>query len=164
MRFPARFTDALYRHLMRRVAQTRGPDFVIGGHERPYLLRWYVIPRNRWFNIYLHNIRRSDDDRAEHSHPWLFNCSVLLDGCYVEHSAAGPKYAEDGAVKARWGASFHRLQLIPSLATLEERPVWTLFITGPKVREWGFACPQGWRHWREFTSPRDGGSVGRGCE
>ncbi len=165
MRLPARFTDALYRHLMRRVAQTRGPDFVIGGHERPYLLRWYVIPRNRWFNVYLHRFLRSDDDRALHDHPWLFNISVLLDGCYVEHTAAGAAFVEEGAAKGRWGGSPHRVQLLPLLrAGGAEIPVWTLFVTGPKVREWGFLCPQGWRHWREFTSPRDGGSVGRGCE
>ncbi len=164
MRLPAKITDALHGALMRRVAMRRPPDFVIGGHERPYLLRWWVIPRNRWFNVYLHNIRRSDDDRALHSHPWLANASVLLSGCYVEHTEAGPVFVERGAFKFRWGASFHRLQLIRSPATREEWPVWTLFITGPKVREWFFACPQGWRHWREFTSPRDGGSVGRGCE
>lgn len=39
-------------------------DFTIGGHERPYLLRWFIIPRNRFFNIYLHKFLRSDDDRA----------------------------------------------------------------------------------------------------
>lgn len=34
----------------------------------------------------------------------------------------------------------------------ERRPIpaWTLFITGPKVREWGLHCPQDWRHWRGF--------------
>ena len=32
----------------------RKPDFVIGGHDDPYMLRWWIIPRNRFFNIYLH--------------------------------------------------------------------------------------------------------------
>lgn len=32
----------------------RKPDFVIGDPANPYLLRWYVIPRNKVFNIYLH--------------------------------------------------------------------------------------------------------------
>ena len=51
---------------------TRRPaDFVIGGAERPYLRRWWVIPRNRLFNVYLHQFLRSDDDRALHDHPWL---------------------------------------------------------------------------------------------
>jgi hypothetical protein len=37
-------------------------------------------------------------------------------------------------------------------------------LTGPRIREWGFWCPQGWRHWRAFTSGRNGETIGRGCE
>jgi len=33
----------------------RSPDFVIGPFESPYMLRWYMIPRNRWFGIYWHS-------------------------------------------------------------------------------------------------------------
>lgn len=58
----------------------RTPDFVIGSDDNPYLLRWWIIPRN-----------------------------------------------------------------------------------GPRFREWGFACPKGWVHWREFTEPGSEGRVGRGC-
>lgn len=29
----------------------RQPDFAIGPTDAPYLLRWWVIPRNRFFNI-----------------------------------------------------------------------------------------------------------------
>jgi hypothetical protein len=43
-------------------------------------------------------------------------------------------------------------------------PCWTLVITGRVVRDWGFHCPQGWRHWREFTAQDDYGQVGRGCD
>lgn len=50
---------------------------------------------------------------------------------------------------------------IESLAT----PAITLFITGPRVREWGFWCPKiGWRHWRVFTDPDNTGQIGRGCD
>ena len=52
--------------------QRRAPDFVIGGSDNPYLLRWFLIPRNPVFNVYLHKFMRSDDDRALHTHPWLF--------------------------------------------------------------------------------------------
>lgn len=46
-----------------------------------------------------------------------------------------------------------------------EAACWTLFITGLKVREWGFYCPNGWRHWKLFCSNRGNNStVGRGCE
>ena len=66
----------------------RAPDFVIGPAGDPYMRRWWVIPRNKWFNIYLHNIMRSDDDRALHDHPWT-NVSVLLRGSYLEHLPGG---------------------------------------------------------------------------
>ena len=49
--------------------------------------RWWVIPRNKWFNVYLHHFLRSDDDRALHDQPW-WNLSILLDGEYTEHTIA----------------------------------------------------------------------------
>lgn len=155
----------------------RPPDFVIGGHERPYLRRWWLLPRNRVFNIYLHQFLRDDDDRALHDHPWLFNVSVLLQGRYIEHTIAeGGVHVRTeraaGAVKLRWGPAPHRVELLKVLdfvATqpLNERPIpcWTLFITGPIVRDWGFHCPdRGWVHWKRFTAADDPGAIGKGCE
>jgi hypothetical protein len=43
-------------------------------------------------------------------------------------------------------------------------PCWTLVITGPRVREWGFWCPRGFVHWKAFTKSKNSGEVGRGCE
>lgn len=142
-------------------ADKRPPDVTIGGHDDPYLKRWWLIPRNRWFNVYLHHFLRSDDDRALHDHPW-WNLSVLLDGRYVEHTinAGGINVMSErhaGDRKFRRAGSAHRIELI-------DGPCWTLFITGPRLREWGFHCPRGWVHWRDFTNPADGGqTVGRGC-
>src|SRR5690606_35831081 len=65
----------------------RPPDFIVGGAERPYLKRWWLIPRNPIFNVYLHQFLRDDDDRALHDHPWPW-CSILLDGSYIEHTIA----------------------------------------------------------------------------
>jgi hypothetical protein len=36
-------------------------------------------------------------------------------------------------------------------------------MTGPKVREWGFLCPNGWRHWTDFLDADNPGQPGRGC-
>lgn len=135
----------------------RAPDFVIGPKDDPYLRRWWVIPRNRFFNIYLHNIRNNDDDRALHDHPW-WNLSIILRGGYVEFTPAGRKVRVKGQVAFRRAAQLHRLELIaPSIDT------WTLFITGPVIRVWGFACPQGWVPWQQFVDGRDAGMIGRGC-
>lgn len=144
-------------------ATRRPPDFVIGGAERPYLLRWWLIPRNPVFNVYLHRFLRSDDDRALHDHPWA-NCSVLLRGAYTEHTiAAGGiehrQVLQAGAVRLRPSGRFaHRIEL-------HDGPCWTLFITGPRYRQWGFHCPeQGWIHWKDFTAPSDIGAIGKGCD
>ncbi|WP_081630737.1 hypothetical protein [Thioalkalivibrio sp. ALE16] len=138
----------------RRYMNRRPPDFVIGND---YLRRWYVIPKNRLFNVYLHAVIKSDDDRALHDHPWLGNMSWVLSGCYREHMPNGSRLLEGGSRVFRGARSPHRLEVVAS-------PVLSLFITGPKVREWGFHCPNGWRHWKEFTAPDDSGKVGRGCD
>ncbi len=149
------------RNRMVRIEAGRGPDQIIGTAEDPYLLRWFIIPRNRWFNIYYHVFCRSDDDRALHDHPW-WNISLLLDGSYTEHTiAAGGvnrrTIRHQGALVLRGAKAAHRIEL-------HAGPCRTLFITGPKIRDWGFHCPQGWRHWRIFTSNSGNvSSIGRGC-
>lgn len=147
--------------LLKRIAESRPPDFIIGGTENPYLLRWWIIPRNRFFNVYLHHFLRSDDDRALHDHPW-WNVSLLLQGEYTEHTIAAGGVKEkairrEGQFKFRGARFAHCIEL-------HAGPCWTLFVTGPIIREWGFHCPQGWRHWKIFTDSRDKGQVGRGCE
>ena len=162
--------------LIARVTK-RAPDFVIGGAERPYLRRWWLIPRNPVLNVYLHEFRRSDDDRALHDHPWLFNASWLLRGAYIEHTirAGGLVIKTErraGQWKFRWGHAPHRLQLLTIADYVRTQPendqplsCWTLFITGPRVRQWGFYCMErGWVHWKRFTAPGDSGSVGPGCD
>jgi hypothetical protein len=134
----------------------RKPDFIIGAHDAPYLRRWWVIPRNRWLNIYLHQILQNDDDRALHDHPWI-NCSVILKGCYVEVTPAGRHLRQSWIPIFRRATAAHRLELVDGIC-------WSLFITGPIVRQWGFHCPKGWRLWKDFVNERDSGQVGKGCE
>lgn len=140
---------------------SRPPDFVIGDN---YLRRWRVLPRNRWFNIYLHKILHSDDDRALHDHPW-WNVSIILKGEYVEvvpadpARPAGPRFLH--LIRKPFRPVFRRARQMHRLVV--EKPTWSLFITGPSVRTWGFACPQGWRPWWEFVNPDDPGKPGKGC-
>jgi hypothetical protein len=152
----------------------REPDFVIGTPDSPYMRRWWVIPRNRHFNIYLHNVLRDDDERALHDHPW-WNLSIVLRGGYWEikplYRPLYPDLAPEvfrtnldklwrgpASVVLRRPTDAHRLVLD------EGRPSWSLFITGPNVRTWGFWCPKGWRPWQEFCAPGDSSQIGRGCE
>lgn len=187
----------------------RPPDFVIGSPDNPYLLRWWVLPRNKVFNIYLHFFMRSDDDRALHDHPW-WNASFVLDGGYVEHMPKwrygclrGPSIGNTivlapdeawrrtapggdlvdwefigyemqqsypvrrwpGDFVARWATNAHRVQLNSFSGIAGEVPCVSLFLTGPRLRKWGFYCEQGWVHSKDFISVRPGGNdVGKGCD
>ena len=91
-----------------------------------------------------------------------WNLSILLRGEYTEHTipAGGVNVRtvyKAGNIKFRGASSAHRVEL-------HAGPCWTLFITGPRFRQWGFHCPNGWRHWKDFTNPANTGEIGRGCD
>lgn len=130
-----------------------------------YLTRWHVIPRNRYFNIYLHRFTGDDDARALHDHPWD-TLSIRLRGSLREYYKKYTRYSNETLVETvnrvpprfcfRKAEFAHRLELIG------HKPCWTIFITGRVQREWGFHCPKGWQHWRTMTMPK-GEKIG-GCE
>jgi hypothetical protein len=142
----------------------REPDFIIGGVDDPYLLRWYLTKRlpDRC-RLYLHKFVRDDDDRALHDHP-AWSVSIILRGGYIEHLPGGiAKRRHPGMVVWRKAEQAHRVELFRGKRG-RVIPAWTLFIFGAKTREWGFHCPAGWRHWREFMSRDHGEAVGKGCD
>jgi hypothetical protein len=169
------FTDWLIQRALKRRA-----DFVIGGWEQPYMLRWWLTPwsgvartvrdeQKTWWQwtisklpgVYLHWILRSDDDRALHDHPWA-NCSIVLRGSYIEHTIdAGGVHQRalrtPGSIVLRRAKQAHRLEI------LESGPCWSLFVHGFRLRHWGFHCPHGWVHWKQFTAANDPGAIGKGC-
>jgi hypothetical protein len=150
--------DFIKRWALRTTASRR-PDVFIGGEINTYMRRWFAIPRNPIFNVYLHEFVRSDDDRALHDHPW-WNMSLLLDGEYTEHTiAAGGVESRvvyhAGQMKFRHARFAHRIEL-------HAGPCKTLFLTGPRLRVWGFHCPKGWRDFKEFTKPGATNEVGKG--
>lgn len=144
---------------------TGRPHFYIGGRDNPYMLRWFIVPRNPWLNVYLHKFLRDDDDRAMHDHPWWF-VSIMLRGEYREQRP------ECGGERLRWrrapsiafrrATDRHRVELAKD-ASGRPIPCWTLVITGRKVREWGFHCPKGFVVWHEFVEQSDHGNTGKGC-
>jgi len=160
----------------------RPPDFVIGDVAAPYMRRWYVWPvgrKSRWGGIYLHQICRSEDERAMHDHVG-WNLSIVLRGGYFEHVPGGRIWRGPGSVVLRSPTAPHRIEVrqstfqvtyedpatgYPRKGIHPERPSWSLWIRGPTVREWGFHCPRGWVPWQQFTAPgTDGRLIGRGCE
>jgi hypothetical protein len=129
----------------------RAPDEVVDGLDEkgktvPYLLRWFIKREEEGTGrrVYLHCFCRSDYDRALHDHPWS-STSIILEGEYLEHLQDGTvEHRKAGDVVSRSAEAQHRVELIGG------RRCWTLFITGPKVREWGFQCKDGWVHNNDF--------------
>lgn len=138
------------------------PHFYIGCRERPYMLRWYMIPRNGWLNIYLHKFVRDDDDRALHDHPWWF-VSVMLRGQYNEIREEGDRGQVRSAPDIAFRKATHRHRVVLDQRDGKYVPCWTLVVTGPKERTWGFWCPKGFVPWNKFVAMDDPGAVGPGC-
>ena len=83
---------------------------------------------------------------------------ILLRGGYVETTPRGAFTRRPGSVVFRFAKALH------SLAPLGGG-CWSLFITGPRFRVWGFACPKGWVPFDVFKSydaKKSGEVVGRG--
>lgn len=115
--------------------------------------RWRII-ETRWFNIYIHYIAKSDEDKHLHSHPWNF-ISIPLSGGYVQkvirplvnyvenkdddifrvHTEAclpfHPMRMESG--------DFHKIKLI--------RPTWSLVFTGSRTGYKEGYFPYDWGYW-----------------
>lgn len=163
--------DFIIRWLFKKAvvyAFSRDPDLNIGGDDNPYMKRWWVWRRNeRFINCYIHRMLRDDDD-VLHDHPW-WSVSIVLHAPNLweriqtdpPHSTIELRRVKTGQVIFRNARTAHQL-IVP-------REAWTLFFTGPVIRSWGFWCPRGWRHWKDYVKPYDaskGGGVslpGRGC-
>jgi len=104
---------------------------------RLYLERFHVVD-SQPYSVRFHRWHSSDDG-APHDHPWS-NVTTVLAGELVEYTPAGRTELGPGAVVRRTAAAPHRIELVSDEA-------WTLFVTGPAVRRWGFHTAQGWvRH------------------
>lgn len=144
----------------------RKPDLTIGPSDDPYMLRW-VLWRWRGWQLVLHKICRSDEDRALHDHVGWSLSFILWGAGYREvfsHAWEPPSFHDVTlwAFAARRAKTPHRLEL-------HYGPTWTLWLRAPPVREWGFWCQQGWVHWKQYTSQSDYyadgvSTVGHGCD
>jgi len=116
----------------------------------PYLWRGYLGNKgaNQDVGVFLHRFV-SPDEFEYHCHPWAYSHSFILAGRYVEDRVLSLEINHDertavldgstrrvrefgpGDVNVILGSTFHRIQLITS-------EVWTLFVHGPRVQDWGF--------------------------
>ena len=123
--------------------------------KEPYLERYYLFLKDRGsfpFNIFLHKFLKSDPDDL-HDHPWPY-CTIILWGGYWEHipskvnldgtiAATEGKWYGAGSIRFASSTQRHRIELDKSLIA-KNKSTWTLFIPGPKKRDWGFWTENGW--------------------
>lgn len=137
-------------------AESRPADFAVGPSGNPYMLRWFVTPRGNEGGVYLHRFLHDDEDRAFHDHPWD-SISIILSGKMRElRPDLPPRIISAGEVVIRKAPYPHRLEVIET--------GYTLFVMGPRIREWGFLCEDGWRHWTRFVDQTNPGEMSAGCE
>jgi hypothetical protein len=100
----------------------------------------YQLAKTRWFNIYLHVLDAPEWHPVGcHDHPWAF-LTVLLSGGYLERQAIRVYTKTVGSkLNRRWPgmvlyrSAEHAHDVITPYGTS-----WSLVITGPKKRDWGF--------------------------
>lgn len=101
---------------------------VLGLPECPYVIRWRL--ETPWGSIRLHHWLASDDPRHKHDHAWSFRTFVIKGG-YTDSSPDGDEHLK--APATRWRPATHQHTVFP-----DPGGCWTIIVTGPKVRPWGF--------------------------
>lgn len=115
---------------------------------RVYMTRWALVWFRwwPWGSIYLHRLSAPDPDPHPHNHPWNAIVLVLWGRGYRQMVDSPRKYAHERVWRFnRLGAEYHRI------TELLSPTVWTLTITGPRVRSWGFLVDGRHMHWRDYV-------------
>lgn len=118
----------------------------IGNEECPYMERWLLQLGK--FSIRLHHWTASDDDRYLHDHPWWFLTFVLKGGytdIYNDNLSALNKTDKLNRWSYRYRPALHR-----HTVQIDPGGCWTLLITGPRIRDWGFWVNGSWLRQRKY--------------
>ena len=129
--------------------------YLIKRDGHPYMHRFYPegkkigVQTRRPFGWFIHKFVGSDSPFEVHNHPWEWAFSVILCNSYLETRYKW-RFSDEGKSKiiledcqtrllepymtnTIMHADMHTVQLV------ENKPVWTLFVHGPRVTTWGFA-------------------------
>ena len=146
------FLNLLERMGRKRIVMDRQSD-------EPYLERYYLFLKDRDrfpFNVFLHKFLKGDLDDV-HDHPWPYATLILKGGYYEwlpQFDSKGNKIAEmcvwrgPGSFRVCRANSYHRIELDPSVTA------WTLFMPGPKKRDWGFLVNNKWIQHEQYLKER----------
>lgn len=100
----------------------------LGRPECKYLERWVID--FGLFAIRIHHWFSSDDQRNFHDHPFWF-WTFVLKGGYTDVSPQGNQRMTRGTHAFRRAEHQHTVRVDPG-------GCWTILLTGPEVRQWGF--------------------------
>lgn len=108
-----------------------------------YLTRYYVFRKTKWWmpSVYIHCFHSSDHDLELHNHGWRMSLSMILSGSYWEERRINKdnsiinRTLRPGSFNFIKANTFHRVEL-------QTPEVWSIFISGPKIQNWGF-----WDRW-----------------
>jgi hypothetical protein len=94
----------------------------------------YTLLKTSFAKVFLHRLVCPVWPRRQHDHPWNY-VAIILYGGYAERVQLGDhatyEWCRPGRVLFRSAVHAHSV-------TTKDRPCWSLVITGPKRREWGF--------------------------
>jgi hypothetical protein len=117
-------------------------------------------------SVRIHHIRRADQDRDLHDHPWNArtivlrgwyneerpfdvrnplppgNCGAVTEGSEVRYQF----HRRQGYTGRLLFGQYHRITMVP------DEGVWTLFITGRKRGSWGFSVDGKKVPWRTYVA------------
>lgn len=132
------------------VARRLGPPEIVGNEECPVMYRW-TLARPFGCKIMLHHFLPNGDDPEPHDHPFDF-VTLVLAGAYVdERTDPGGglhfEMMERGKVRFRRAEHMHR-------TLVRSDGCWTIIVTGPKRREWGFAWRGVWMPMQKYLDER----------
>lgn len=100
----------------------------LGRSIQPYMERWVI--NFGLFSIRLHHWFCSDDHRNKHDHSWNF-ITIVLKGGYTDITEDGKEEMPVGTIRFRPANHIHTTNVWPD-------GCWTIVITGPIIRQWGF--------------------------
>lgn len=101
----------------------------LGNSSCPYIRRW-TFGFTWLFSLRIHHWLSSDDPRHFHDHPWTYFSWIIL-GSYIDRSPLGDLRRERWSIK-KFPAEHKHTVVVP------EGGCWTIMITGPEKRQWGF--------------------------
>lgn len=129
-------------------------DYIDGS---PYLTR-VLFPRLLGFRPMLHHFHRPDGDRALHNHPWSWAFSIVLRGSYLEERRLDPEQVHGTGASPLGTREVRRFNVLTAgdyHRVVELRgDVWTVFVAGPSIQEWGFLDRGIFTPWRKYIDAK----------